>query len=107
MTTLGLTSFLGFGMYALLAGASDGYTTTGVPRQVDHTLAWGLTAASAGVMVLGIVEVVTHPAPAPLSADEAIALVDKHNGKPKQTTSLHFAPVATSTGGGFVLGGSW
>ena len=37
----------------------------------------------------------------------AIALVDKHNAKKKQTTSLRFAPVATPTGGGLMLGGSW
>jgi hypothetical protein len=107
MTTLGLTGLIGFGTYALVAGASDSYTTTGMPVQNDHTLAWGLTAVSAGVMVLGLVEWSMHPAPKVLSADEAIALVDKHNAKKKQTTSLHFAPVATPTGGGLMLGGSW
>ena len=77
--------------------------------QNDHSLAWGLTAVSAGVMVLGIVEWAVHPAPTPLTADDAISLVDKHNAKKKQqqTSSLRFAPVATSNGGGFTLGGSW
>ena len=105
MTTLGLTAFITFGTYALVAGASDDYSST--PMQNDHSLAWGLTAASAGVMVLGIVEWAVHPAPTPLSADDAISLVDKHNAKKKQTTSLHFAPVATSTGGGLTLSGNW
>jgi hypothetical protein len=107
MTTLGLTGLIGFGTYALVAGASDSYTTTGMPVQSDHTLAWGLTAASAGIMVLGIVEFVEHPAPKTLSSDEAIALADKHNAKKKQSSQLRFAPVATPTGGGFTLGGSW
>ena len=68
-------------MNAVIAGASDDITTTGVPMQNDHSLAWGLTAVSAGVMVLGIVEWAVHPAPTPLSADDAISLVDKHNAE--------------------------
>jgi hypothetical protein len=107
MTTVGLTAFISFGTYALIAGVNDDYSNSTMPVQNDHSLAWGLTAVSAGVMVLGIVEWAVHPAPAPLSADDAIALVDKHNAKKKQTTSLHFAPVATSTGGGLTFGGSW
>jgi hypothetical protein len=103
----GLTGLIGFGTYALVAGASDSYSSTGTQGQDDHTLAWGLTAASAGLLVLGIVEAVEHPAPRSLTSDEAIALADKHNAKQKQSIELHFAPVATPTGGGFVLGGSW
>lgn len=103
----GLTGLIGFGTYALVAGASDSYSSTGAQVQEDHTLAWGLTAASAGLLVLGVVEAAKHPAPRVLSSDEAIALADKHNAKQKQTTELHLAPVATPTGAGFVLGGSW
>ncbi|HET9989159.1 MAG TPA: hypothetical protein VFQ65_11575, partial [Kofleriaceae bacterium] len=105
--TLGLTGLVTFGTYVLVEGLNDSYSDTGMPVQNDHTLAWGLTAVSAGVMVLGLVEWSLHPAPAVLSSDEAISLVDKHNAKKKQTTSLHLAPVATPTGGGLMFGGSW
>jgi hypothetical protein len=107
MTSLGLTGVITFGTWALLAGLNDEYSNSDMPTQDDHTLVWGLTAASAGVMIIGIVEWASHPAPTPLSADDAISLVDKHNAKKKQTTSLHFAPVATPTGGGLTFGGSW
>lgn len=103
----GLTGLIGFGTYALAAGASESYSSSGMPIPEDHTLAWGLTAASAGLLVLGIVEAVKHPAPHSLTSDEAIAIADKHNAKQKQTSELHLAPVATPTGGGLVLGGSW
>ena len=35
MSTLGLTGLVGFGCYALIAGASDSYSDTGMPVQND------------------------------------------------------------------------
>ena len=109
MTTIGLTGILTFGLWAAIAGSSNTYSSSGAATPGDATLQWGLTAASAGLLIAGIYVWAAHPAPENLTADEAVSLVDAHNAKRKHTATsqLHFAPVASPSGGGLVFGGSF
>ena len=107
MTTLGLTGLIAFSTWAIIAGNSDTVNPDGTVTQGSATLQWGLTAASAGLMVAGIYLWATNPAPANLTPDEAVSLVDAHNAKKKRAGSLHFAPSASPQGGGFLLSGSF
>jgi hypothetical protein len=98
--TLGLTTF---GTWALISGSAS---------NSDATIPLALTAGSVAVMIIGFYELGAHPAPANLTPDEAISLVDEHNGKKKRVglrepSSLHIAPSATLSGGGLVLSGSF
>jgi hypothetical protein len=106
MCSLGLTGVLGFGLWAVIAGAETNYET-GQPAN-DTTLPWALTLGSAGLMVAGIVLWVENPAPANLTADEAVSLVDAHNAKRHHTTAqLHLTPAASPTSAGLTLVGSF
>ncbi len=106
--TVGMVGFITFGTLALATPSTKYDYATGVETHQDHSTLWALTGATAGAVALGVYLVVAHPAPRGLSADEAIALVDKRNAKKKQATaSLRFAPVVTPAGGGFVLGGQF
>ena len=107
MTTIGITGLLTFGTWALIAGNSNTFNPDGSVTPGSATLQWGLTAASAGLMIAGIYVWAANPAPATLTADEAVSLVDAHNAKKKHTSELHFVPTASSQGAGMMLLGSF
>jgi len=106
LTTLGTIGLVTFGTLALAAPSNDYDVNTGMSTPADNTWMWVATGISAGALVFGAYEWAAHPAPNSLTADEAITLVDKHNAKKAQTAELHFTPVASPSGGGFILGGN-